>query len=273
MRLAIALLIALTSVGAASGSALSASHQLPIRLNCGPFATAGVPAPTPQMDSEAVERMNEIRREANTGPHAILFLGDSLTRKWDPTLWQRYFVPRGALNAGVNGDRTEHLLWRIKHGDLDRQNPRAAVVLIGTNDIGSNRPGNIIAEGIRQILIALRERFPDARILLIGVLPRSELPDSHRRQQVTGVNSLIRTCQDHRHIFYDDSGEGLLNQDRYLSRAVSFDGVHLTQHGYTLLTRRIDRELDSVLNVESQQVVLPVKETFGKSHVNSQNRR
>lgn len=273
MRFAIRLLIALAGVCVLSDSALSASHHLPSRLNCGPFAAADGPAPTPQTDSEAVERMSEIRREANAGPHAILFLGDSLTRKWDPTLWQRYFVPRRALNAGVNGDRTEHLLWRIEHGDLDRQNPRAAVVLIGTNDIGLNRPSSIIAEGTRQILIALRERFPDARILLIGVLPRSESPDSHRRQQVADVNRLIRTCEDRRHVFYYDSGEVLLDQDGYLSRVVSFDGVHLTQHGYALLSTRIDRELGNVLDTGKQQVVLPIRETFGKPHVNSQNRR
>ena len=48
----------------------------------------------------------------------MLIFGDSLTEGWDATVWERSLAPRGALNAGVSGDRTDHLLWRLQHGNL-----------------------------------------------------------------------------------------------------------------------------------------------------------
>jgi hypothetical protein len=135
-----------------SGTAIGGSQaDDPVRLKCRPFAEADLPKPVPQTDPEAIERFQLINREADARSYTVLFLGDSLTQKWDHSLWERYFVPLDALNAGVNGDRTENLLWRIEHGNLDRQRPEIAVLLIGTNDIGRNRPARIIAEGVREI--------------------------------------------------------------------------------------------------------------------------
>src|ERR1043165_5079182 len=103
-----------------------------------PFGNAVQAAP--QTDPEAVERFQEINSEAQAGSHSTVFLGDSLTQKWAPSAWNQHFARLNALNAGVNGDRTEHLLWRVAHGNLQRQSPALVVLLIGTNDIGRNRP-------------------------------------------------------------------------------------------------------------------------------------
>lgn len=228
--------------------AIGANADTYPQLKCRPFTNAALPAATPQTDPEAVERFRQIMREVRSGSHNILFLGDSLTRKWDPTIWNRDFAPRGALNAGVNGDRTEHLLWRLEHGDLDGQHPQAVVLLIGTNDIGRNRPPEVIAEGIRDILGLLRSHLPAARILLLGVLPRSESPFSRRRDQVREVNWRIRTCADNEHIFYDNAGEEvLLDRNGRLTRAISPDGVHLSRDGYFLLTERLEIALRPIL--------------------------
>ena len=176
----------------------------------------------------------------------FVFLGDSLTQKWDRSAWERYLAPLGSLNAGVNGDRTEHLFWRIEHGNLDRQQPEVVVLLIGTNDIGRDRSADIIAEGVREILTVLRSRLPTTRILLLGVLPRSESPGSARRHQVSEVNRLIQTCDDRKHVFYADVGDALLDPTGQLTRAISPDGVHLSKHGYDLLTARLEVELKKV---------------------------
>lgn len=120
------------------------------------------------------------------------------------------------------------------------------MLLIGTNDIGRNRPAKVIAEGIRENLKVLRTRFPRARILLLGVLPRSESPISRRRHQVSDVNRLIQQCGDGEHVFYADLGDALLDPAGRLTRAVSTDGVHLTERGYALLTARIKAELDKI---------------------------
>jgi lysophospholipase L1-like esterase len=210
-------------------------------VHCGFFANALQPAP--QTDPAAIERFQEINREAGARSHTVVFLGDSLTRKWDPSVWDQHFARLDALNAGVNGDRTEHLLWRVEHGNVQGQNPELVVLLIGTNDIGRNRPSQVIAEGVREILIALRAQLPATRILLLGVLPRSESSSSERRQQVKTLNQLIQNCADHQHVFYADIGGALLDNVARLARDISPDGVHLSEHGYRLLTARLEQEL------------------------------
>ncbi len=184
-----------------SGIAAGSANSPPTALECPPFAAAALPLPTPQRDPHAIERFHLINDAVRAGPHAILFFGDSLTEKWDPAIWARDFAPRGALNAGVNGDRTEHLLWRLQHGNLEGQHPQAVVLLIGTNDIGRDRPPAVVADGIRAILEALGARLPSARILLLGVLPRGEWAWSPRRRQVSEVNRLIREVRRRRAYF------------------------------------------------------------------------
>ena len=216
-------------------------------LNCRPFTHAVLPAPAPQQAPEATERFVAIGREVKSGPHSVLFVGDSLTQKWDPSVWERYFAPLGTLNAGVNGDRTEHLLWRLEHGTLDGQHPKVVIVLIGTNDIGRDRPAPIVAEGIREILNLLRERLPAAQILLLGVLPRGHSPSFRRRSQVRQVNDLIEQCADGKHIHFVDLAGALLDSSGVLSAGISPDGVHLSQQGYDLLGRRLALVLHGIL--------------------------
>src|SRR5262249_1763841 len=69
----------------------------------------------------------------------LLFLGDSITQGWnDNEAWKRHYGPRKAANFGIGGDRTEHVLWRLENGTIDGLSPRAVVLMIGTNNIGSN---------------------------------------------------------------------------------------------------------------------------------------
>lgn len=236
----LAILTALV-LGIVPGCAYAGS-QAHASIKCGPFAKENLPNPAPQTDPEAVQRFDLINGEAKAGSHTVVFLGDSLTQKWDRSVWEQSFAPLDAFNAGVNGDRTENLHWRIEHGNLDGQRPDIVVLLIGTNDIGRNRPARVIAEGVREILVALRSRLSTSRILLLGVLPRSESPGSERRRQVAEVNQLIRTCADREHVFYADLGDALLDRAGRLTRDVSPDGVHLSERGYVLLTDRLEQE-------------------------------
>jgi lysophospholipase L1-like esterase len=218
-----------------------------IRLDCAPFAKSALPPPTPQTDPHAIERFHIINRAIKSAPNTVLFLDDSLTEDWDSVIWQQHFARREALNAGIRGDRTEHLLWRLQHGNLDGATPKVVVLLIGTNDVGRNRPPEIIAAGIRANLEVLRSHFPNLRILLVGLLPRSQSPTSARRWQVSQVNRLIQQCEDRQYIFYAAIGGALLDPEGRLSPEISPDGVHLSPRGYAALATRLDGELDRIL--------------------------
>ena len=158
---------------------------------CAPFAQEDPPEPTLRTDRHALDRLVRINQAVKNIPHAVLFLGDSLTEGWDPEVWGQNLDPRGVLNAGISGDRTDHLLWRLANGNLDGPPARAVVLLIGTNDLSFGRSPELTADGIRANLIALRQRVPDASSLVLGLLPREEAPTVPLRLAVRRVNRLI----------------------------------------------------------------------------------
>jgi len=217
-------------------------------VRCGPFTEAMLDPPAPRVANWPVQLYEKINAAVKTQPYRVLFLGDSLTELCDRELWQQHLEPRGVLNAGVSGDRTEHLLWRLQHGNLDGPPPAAAVVLIGTNDLTHDRTPEIVAEGIRTNLLYLRERLPQARIGLLGLWPRAMWPDAPLRRAILAVNRLIRNCGDDRTVVYADLGALLLEPDGRLSPEVSPDRLHFSGLGYARLVPRLDALIDRLLS-------------------------
>jgi beta-glucosidase len=216
-------------------------------VRCSPFAHEQLATPRPSPYPSALERAKGINQTVTSARYSIIFLGDSLTEGWDRTVWEDHLASRGALNAGVSGDRTENLLWRLLNGNLAGPPPKAVVLLIGTNDLAYGRPPDLTADGIRAALETLRQRFPETRILLLGLLPREEAATGPLRVATTKVNHLIRACADDQHIFFADIGDVLLDSNGRLTREIAPDGLHFTARGYSLLTSRLDRELDRLL--------------------------
>jgi len=233
----LALLVATTSGG------LARADILP----CAQFAHEGAPQPVARGDRRGLERLERINQAVKNVSHSVLFLGDSLTEGWDPALWERSLASRGVLNAGISGDFTDHILWRLEHGNLAGPTPKAVILLIGTNDLAAHRSPELTADGIRANLMLLRERLPEARILLLGLLPREQFSDAPLRRAAAQVNSLIRDCADGEHIVYAEIGDVLLDSDGRLSVTVSPDWLHFSERGYALLASRLEPVLDRVL--------------------------
>ncbi len=96
--------------------------------------------------------------QAKKGGIELLFLGDSITQGWNENhTWQRFYGPRKAANFGIGGDRTQHVLWRIDHGELEGITPKVVVVLIGTNNLASDSALDV-ARGVTAIVEAVRQR-------------------------------------------------------------------------------------------------------------------
>jgi lysophospholipase L1-like esterase len=216
-------------------------------LRCGRLSREGAPTATPRTAGHALARFEQINQLVKSSPYSILFFGDSLTEGWDPAAWQRNMAPRGILNAGISGDRTDHLLWRLAHGNLAGPPPKAVILLIGTNDLGSGRSPEASADGIRANLALLRQRLPSARILLLGLLPREEFPGAPLRRAVERLNALIRDCADDNHIFFAEIGGVLLDSGGRLGTAISPDHLHLSERGYALLAKQLGPILDGLV--------------------------
>ena len=232
----------------AAASWASSSAPAQGALACGPFTSDVIAGPEPREARWPVGEFEKINEAVKTQPYQVLFFGDSLTERFDEGVWRQHMAPRRVLNAGVSGDRTEHLLWRLQHGNLAGPPPEAVLVLIGTNDVGAGRTPEDIAEGIRANLLYLRRHRPDARIGLLGLWPRDEWPEARFRRAAVAVNQLIRKCADNRAILYADIGGVLLDAAGRLDPAISPDHLHFTGSGYIRLVPRLDRLIDRLVS-------------------------
>jgi lysophospholipase L1-like esterase len=128
------------------------------------------------------------RIEQSKGVGNVIFLGDSITHGWEgQKAWQEYFGAFKPVNLGIGGDQTGHVLWRITEGhELDHLQPKAAVIMIGTNNTGGHSAQQI-AGGIKAIVEELQHQKPGIKILVLGVFPRGSAFDAERSlEQITG---------------------------------------------------------------------------------------
>jgi lysophospholipase L1-like esterase len=233
---------------------LSAVSAAPVQtaLPCPAFTSEAPPPAAPRTAAWPVKRFETIKERVRNQPHRVLFLGDSLTERFPhdaPLVWREHMATRGVLNAGVSGDRTEHLLWRLQHGNLAGPRPALAMVLIGTNDLASDGPPRspeLAAEGIRANLLYLRQALPDTPILLLGLLPRGASPASELRRKTVAVNALISRCADRHFVFFANIGGALLDAQGRLTAEVSPDRLHFSEIGYARLMPRLDALIDEL---------------------------
>jgi lysophospholipase L1-like esterase len=133
------------------------------------------------------------RIEESKGAGDVIFLGDSITNGWEgQKAWQEHFGSFKPVNLGIGGDQTGHVLWRITEGhELDQLNPKAAVIMIGTNNTGAHTAQQI-AGGIKAIVEELKRQKPDIKILVLGVFPRGNGGDAERSlEQITeSINAI-----------------------------------------------------------------------------------
>jgi lysophospholipase L1-like esterase len=144
---------------------------------------------------------------------------------------------------GVGGDRTQHVLWRFEHGQLDGINAKVAVVLIGTNN--SNKDDNTeteILDGVTEIVHQIRIRQPDTKILLLAIFPRGKT-FSPQRGKILQVNQALARIDDGNHIFYLDFGSQLIENDGSISKSMMADYLHPTDSGYRIWANAMEPKL------------------------------
>ena len=212
-------------------------------------------------DANWVKRHEGFNAIAQAGNVDVLFVGDSITDGWrnapprgGKEVWDREFAPLRAANFGIGGDRTQHVLWRLQNGNLAGLRPRVVVLMIGTNNTGFERDGTTrrntpaeTAEGVRAILALLREKQPQAKILLLAVFPRGEKPDHPQRLQVAEINRSLARFGDGRSIHYLDINARFLAPDGTLPKDVMPDFLHPHAAGYRLWADALREPLAALL--------------------------
>jgi lysophospholipase L1-like esterase len=230
-------------------------------LSCEGFLRNSAAMPTARAEAGWLSRHANLVEEAHRGDIDVLFLGDSITEFWSSQnpwrggkpVWDREFAPMKAINFGIGGDRTQNVLWRLQNGEAEGYQPRAVVLMIGTNNLGVERDGRDlrnttgeVAGGITAIVHELQRRWPSTRILLMALLPRNQKDAPHQypyREKIVAINRSIAALQDGRRVFFLDIGAKFLGADGEIQRELMPDLLHPSLKGYEIWAGAIKEPL------------------------------
>lgn len=212
-----------------------------------------VPAivPAPQTADWWMSQHERNVARVRQGSVDLLMIGDSITQGWldeGRRVWEGYYARRRAVNLGFNSDRTEQVLWRLQHGEIDGLHPTAAVVMIGTNNSGTRKdPPEETAAGVQAIVTLLRARLPETKILLLGIFPRGATATDSLRRVNESINARLRGFADGQHLFYLDLGHLFLDRDGRLKRDLMPDLLHPNEQGYRVWAEGMEAPLKALL--------------------------
>jgi len=208
--------------------------------------------PVPKLENDCYDwyaRHAAVLRAKDKINPEIVLIGDSITHFWGgepkdnhtngPKAWASVFAPYRVLNLGFGWDRTQNVLWRLDHGELDGLHPRVVVIHIGSNNTSQTEHARQntaaeIVEGIAAICDRVHSKAPGARIILVQVMPREEKPDHPRRGQITAINRLLVNFAQANHLDLLDLAPKLLKPDGTLPKSLMPDFCHPNEEGYTI---------------------------------------
>jgi lysophospholipase L1-like esterase len=192
---------------------------------------------------------------AKKGGVDLLFMGDSITDGWRGrgiNVWNKYYAPQHAANFGIGGDRTEHVLWRMDHGELDGIKPKVVVLMIGTNNTGKEKDGRLrntipqVIEGVTAVVTEIRAKLPDSKILLLAIFPRGNI-DDFQRGEVAVINTALAKLDDGSKVKFLDIGPKFLEADGTLPRSIMPDLLHPNERGYQIWADAMNPTLDAMM--------------------------
>jgi lysophospholipase L1-like esterase len=218
--------------------------------------TATVPVPSLEPDC-----YNWWRRHAEclaAGPRIdpeIVLVGDSITHFWGgepgdhvangPESWAATFGTRRVLNLGFGWDRTQNVLWRLEHGELDGLHPALVILNIGTNNFSATpnaRAGTPaeIAQGVLEIRARILVKCPNAHILVMAVFPRGNSAADGRRPGIVALNRILaKSLAGLPQTTFLDIGNRFLDAHGNIPSAIMPDGTHPSDQGYSIWGRAI----------------------------------
>ena len=173
----------------------------------------------------------------------VVMLGDSIMHFWEwkhPESWAKFTAGRVALNLGYGGDRTQNVIWRIEHGELDGYEAKCVVLMIGTNNNSSDStdPANVAA-AIEKIVGMIRQHQPRAKIVLHPIFPRgvSAASAKHAKARARNdkTNALLKAFAERDgKVVWIDFNSKLVDETGWVPASIMADQIHPTDAGYDI---------------------------------------
>jgi lysophospholipase L1-like esterase len=177
----------------------------------------------------------------------VAFVGDSITARWrGGENWQKHWGSYRAVNMGIGGDQTQHVLWRLQNGDLDGYKAKLFVVMIGTNNMWSRDADPAqAAAGVKAVIDMIQSKQPQAKILLMSILPTGAKANPGREKRMA-VNELISKYAGGS-VEYMDISSKYLEAEGTINKEVMHDYLHLAPKGYDIWAESISGKVKEVV--------------------------
>ena len=187
---------------------------------------------------------------AKQGNIDLLLHGDSITDWWqleaNKPVFDKYFGSLKTANFAVAGDTTQGVLWGLRNGEGQGFQPKAVMLMIGTNNSGQ-ATGPEIAEGVGAVVLELRRNFPAAKILLLAIFPRA-LPGDPVRDKLAEANRIISRLDDQKNVFFLDIGAKFLDEKgMFLPDSFRPDNLHPQAKGYEIWGEAVSAKLAELM--------------------------
>jgi len=203
--------------------------------------------PVPMSKPGWMERHESMNAKARQGKIDLIYIGDSIVQRYEGVgkpVWDHYYAPRNALNLGISGDRTQHVIWRLDHGNIDGITPKLAIVMIGQNNGGHNSATEI-AEGVTEVVKRIRTKLPDTKILLLGIFQRREKP-TPERAVLAEANEIISKLADSS-ISYMDINSVFVQPDGTIPATLMPDYEHPSELGFKRWAEAIETKVAELI--------------------------
>ncbi len=230
--------------------------------------------PVPRTDQNSKIAHAQLLEKAKRGRIDVYFEGDSITRRWGASdaqykdflaNWNQNFFGWNAGNFGWGADSVPNILWRLTEGELDGVNPKVIVLLAGTNDLGNRPPPDgdaaiveTVALRIKAVLELMRQKAPEATIILMGILPRNDGAGSTTMvSTINKVNGKLAKLADGKRIRYLNINDQLADPNGKLIPGVTADGLHLSVKGYQIWADALKPILTELLGPPAKEDLAP----------------
>jgi lysophospholipase L1-like esterase len=170
----------------------------------------------------------------------VVFLGDSITDSWR---LNEYFTGRDFVNRGIAGQSTLQMIARFRQ-DVAALNPKAVVVLAGTNDIAAGIPANQIEENLATLgdlakAHGIKAAF--ASILPVSDYhksadPHYEMTPAHPPATITAINTWLRSYCQSQGFVYIDYYAPMVDSAGQMQAELSDDGLDPNAKGYRVMS-------------------------------------
>ena len=185
-----------------------------------------------------------------SGEKRVLFMGDSITDGWGRQ-YAKFFPGKPYVNRGISGQTTPQMLIRF-HPDVIALQPKAVVILAGTNDIAGNT-GPMTLEDIEGNLTSMAElaKANGIRVVLSSVMPVCDYikmqTDRRPPDKILALNSWIKDYAAKNRFVYLDYYSAMVDDKGMFKRELTYDGLHPNDAGYEVMGPLAEQAIQKAL--------------------------